>query len=132
MSATFARLKKQLPALDRELNALFAKYGLKVVLRNAGVSGLEVKFNIRTEDTQVDPATAERVLRDQYEAKCFRVGLKPEWFGKEMTFPGRPGKYRIVGVNTRKKKYPVVLESTTGGKGLLTTAFSVQSTMRSA
>jgi len=55
--------------------------------------------------TVVDKNSTEARM---YQTFCNDFGLKPEWLGKEFVYKGET--YTIIGLNPRKKKFPVLTE----------------------
>lgn len=100
-----AKLRLIAPKIDADLDAVFAKYGLKVRQRRASTDPTTgtVKWSITTNDTNQrgkDGAltTPERELFKE----CARMyDLQPEWLDKSITLNGTD--YKIVGLRKVRK-----------------------------
>ena len=95
------------------IDAIAAKHGLTGKLGNIrfGATDFTVKLTVETSG-----AGEAKVEKDagSFHRYAKNAGLSPEDFGKEFTYSGKT--LKIVGYNTRAKKYPISLEDTRGHK----------------
>jgi hypothetical protein len=127
MSATFARLKKVSGSFDADLKVFLQKYNLKMSSRRTVVSpDGEVTLKIVSHDTALTKAdgTAVDPIVESYKRNCMRYGLKPEWLGKAVTFGDKT--FRVAGLNTRKRKNSVVLETMNGVRSSRCSPLAIQ------
>lgn len=105
--------RKTIKSIRADLDTAFAtieqKYGVEFSLGAIRFSDTDFRSTLRCKSADSD---ADRKI---FERNALRVGLKKTSFGKTFKYVGRD--YRVVGVNTRAKKYPVQVEDVaTGGR----------------
>lgn len=108
-------LKVHSKALDAELEAVFAKYGLKMGSRRATVYSEEGKLKYAIEcrmGSAEDQTEKAKALWERY-APMF--DLPADAFGKEVIF-NRDQKFRVSGINPNKPKNCVMLTRLSDGK----------------
>lgn len=109
------RLLRQL--LEKHLAAVEAEVGVKVVVGGARYSDSTVTFKVDLNIVAENGVVHDR-YRDEYTQLARIYGLDPEWIDREFT--DRTGtKFRISGLNTRKRKFPVIVARVTDGKKFL-------------
>lgn len=89
------------PEMLKEMQQLFAKYGLQMINSRASVGAMEIKFSVRTKIARpvAEQTDLERAEYDRY-ARGF--GLPVDGFGK--TFKIGDETYKLVGVQPRSRK----------------------------
>lgn len=108
MTFTRAKVKTLRADIDKALAAVEKKHGVEFNLGTIRFSDTDFRGTLKCVSSDSDAG------RKMFERDALRVGLKKTSYGKEFTFRAR--KYRVVGVNTRAKKYPVkVADVATGG-----------------
>jgi hypothetical protein len=104
--------------LSKEMTAAMetvaAKYGLK--LDSKGGSFTSATFAKKFEFKVISEDGVDVAAEKNFVAFASMYGLQPDWFGK--TFVGNSrDEMKIIGLNTRRPKNPVLLENlTTGAK----------------
>jgi hypothetical protein len=101
--------------MNDALDAVAKKHGIAIAVdgcrydaaAGTGTYKLNIAANVEQGET---PADAKR--RTDYERHCFVFGLKREWLGK--TFRHNNGYTTIVGLETKRTKYPVVCRDPLG------------------
>lgn len=100
------------PQIDKEVEAVFAKFGLKVDKRSASVDSLNgtVSFRLSLVDTNLKDKDGNATTPDAqfYRNNCTYIGLKPEWLNQEFKLGGRPAK--LVGLKNRRSPFCVCVE----------------------
>lgn len=111
MTTFLNHIKANSNALDAELTAVFAKYGIKVMGRTARVDAADgtYKFNISYATPE---GSATKLKKDEENFRFYANGsntnLNPDWFGKK--FRSGVNVYKIVGYNPKKRAKPVMLD----------------------
>jgi len=102
--------KKMREAINTELASLEEYFGVTVNLGNIRYSddSLSVKLELRVGG---DP---EEHARKDWEKNCAFYGFKAEDFGREFTYA--LDTYKVVGINPRSRKFPLVAERVKNGK----------------
>lgn len=115
-------LKKHAPALDAELTAVFARYGLTYGGRSAKIGDGLLNFNIKLKYGTVedDAARAERDWKNY----CMLLNLPVDAFGRVIKISGV--EYSIAGLDLKKRKRPVKLKRVGDGKTFVTTEDDVR------
>jgi hypothetical protein len=104
----FKTIRKE---IAEKLKPLEITYGIKFNLGRIRFD--EVSFRGKLEGTLLTPSGGDSSDAILFKNKCHYYGLQPSDFGKEVKlpryskFPGRRGK--ISGINTRAKKYPIII-----------------------
>lgn len=98
------------------VKGLEGKYG--VVLKLGSITYDYDSFHCKLEAKS--GASKEDVMKREFERDCGSVGLYPEDYGQ--TFEQRGVKYEIVGIDLRKRKYPIIVREVATGKTLRCTA----------
>jgi hypothetical protein len=108
MKMTRAKVKQLRADIDAALAAVEKKHGVEFDLGR--ITFTDTDFRGKLTCKSADP-NADRKI---FERDALRVGLKKTAYGKTFTHVGRD--YRVSGVNTRAKKYPVkVVDVASGG-----------------
>lgn len=90
------------------LKPFATKEGLSVVGGNCSYT--QNRCTLKLEFTLLDKSgKVVDVARQEYINFAESYGLKPEWLDRVLVLQGRP--FKIVGLNMRSRKYPVVAES---------------------
>lgn len=106
------QFKRIAPAIDKEVEAVFAKYGMKVGKRSATINALEgtVSFRLTLVDANLKDAsgnaTTPEALRFSQNAQY--MGMKAEWLGQ--TFAVGSKTYKVVGLRAGRTSKPVLVE----------------------
>jgi hypothetical protein len=94
-----------------KLKPLEITYGIKFNLGRIRFD--DVSFRGRLEGTLLSPSGGDSADLVHFKKHCFIYGLKPTDYNKMVTLPaysrfaGKSG--RISGINTRAKKYPIII-----------------------
>lgn len=100
-------------ALDAELTALFAKYGLKLANRSATVypSSGEVKYRITLTDTNLKDASGNETTSEaeRFKKEAFLYGLNPTDLGKTFRSGGR--EFKIEGLKGGRSRKSLLVSS---------------------
>ncbi len=107
MSLTRAKVKTIRADLDKAFAAIEKKHGVNFSLGTIRFSDTDFRGTLKCVSTDTNAG------RKMFERDALRVGLKKTAYGKTFTHIGRD--YRVVGVNTRAKKYPVNVEDVASG-----------------
>lgn len=113
------------PEIVAALAALCAKHGITATAGNARFVREGTSATITLEFARVNEAgVAETQERTAWAQHCATLGLKPEWLDQCITTSnGR--EYKLVGIDPRRWKYPVVGEDTHTGERRIFAAESV-------
>lgn len=99
-----------------KLKPLEITYGIKFHLGRIRFD--DVSFRGRLEGTLLSPSGNDSAEAVQFKNSCLRYGLQPSDYNKTVTLPiyskfaGKNG--RISGINTRAKKYPIIITLSDG------------------
>ena len=107
MSLTRAKVKTLRAELDKAFAAIEKKHGVEFSLGTIRFSDTDFRGTLKCVSADKDAG------RKMFQRDALRVGLKKTAYGKTFTHIGRD--YRVVGVNTRAKKYPVQVEDVASG-----------------
>ena len=107
MKFTRAKVKTLRADIDKALAAIEKKHGVEFNLGTIRFSDTDFRGTLKCVSADKDAG------RKMFERDAFRIGLKRDAYGKTFTHVGRD--YRVVGVNTRAKKYPVNVEDVASG-----------------
>lgn len=107
-----ASLRKHHPDLQRELEAVFGKYGLTLARCAASISPADCRFTITTKfgDKQ-QQAENDRELFKEYAVLC---GVPADAYGQVYLLNGE--QFRVVGLQPNKPKNCVKIERVRDGK----------------
>ena len=116
-----ASLKKHATALDAELTAVFARYGLTYNGRSAKIGDGLLNFNIKLKygTAEDEAARAERDWKNY----SMLLNLPANAFGKTIKMNGV--EYTIIGLDLKKRKRPVKIKRA-DGKVFITTEDDVR------
>lgn len=94
-------------ALQHELNLISEKLGYKLTLGSCRF-GITADFKLEAAPLTTDGEAVSKIA-EQFKQGAHLFDLKKEWYDKEFTGPdGRV--FVIVGLDVKKKKYPVIAE----------------------
>lgn len=116
-------LRKHGRQLDAELEAVFAKYGLKMGRRSARIGSGKVKYGIELGYDVVQPdgsvKDAKAIDFDNY---ALMMGVQPHVkVGSSFFYGGET--YTVVGLYPKKRKRPVAIRSDSGVERICAPAF---------
>lgn len=100
---------------------LEAKYG--IVISVGRISYTYDSFQCRIEGKLGD--SKDDVMRKDFEKHCQEVGLYPDDYGQTFTKNGK--QYALIGVDMKKRKYPVVIKEVSTGRTMRCTPAFVKS-----
>lgn len=104
---------QRLDSIRQDLNRVLKSYGVQqnIDFKIGKITYTDDSFKVSLEafDTQRG-GSAEQI---SYEKNCMKFGLQQDWYGKEITLNGR--RYTVADINTRARKYPVVLRNANTG-----------------
>lgn len=110
--------------IDSALEAVAKKHGVSFKLGNIRYTGSD--FRTKLECFAGDASDA---AQQAFERDAWRVGVKKTAFGQ--TFTQGNITYKITGINTRAKKYPIKAESMNRGKRYKFPVSSLPANLRS-
>mgnify|MGYP001043692680 CR=1 FL=1 len=122
-SANFRLLSREMIA---ELEDLGKRHGIKFKVEKGTVGSTGGTVTMRV--ALLDNAKAENAARQRFTAYAKMFDLDPAWFGQKVVL--RSTLYKIVDINPRAPKYPVLLERIHDGEGLRCTAWSIKSQLQ--
>ena len=104
--------------IEKKLEPLELTYGVKFQLGRIKFD--DISFRSKIEAQLLSPASGESADAIHFKNQCRRYGLQPSDFNKQVTLP-RYSKFtgmkgRITGINTRAKKYPILITLEDGRK----------------
>ncbi len=91
--------------MDKSLSDALAKFGLQ------GKIG-RITFDETHFSTKIEVSTGND-RENEFVKYAKHYNLEPEWFGKSITL--KDGEYKIVGLDQRRSKYPVILQNVATG-----------------
>jgi len=111
--------------MEAAIQEVLTKHGLILEKRTgrygSSIGTLSVKFDF-SEVTSSDDGTE---IPSSFRSKCARYGLREEHYGAEfVSFSGE--RYRIAGINSRARKYPISCKRVRDEKGFKFSAQDVQ------
>lgn len=95
---------------EEAVKDLEQKYGVVVTLGQITYGYDEFYCRMAVKNGQ----SKEELFKKEFEADCAKVGLYPEDYGQ--TFMRHGHTFKIVGLDLKKRKYPVIIEDTATGK----------------
>lgn len=112
-------LKTVSKQIDADLDAVFAKYGLKINKRTASVDPItgDVRWNIGTTSTNLKDRDGNETTadRERFKADGHYFGLTPDMLDAEIEFSN--GTFKIVGLKGGRGRNIVIIRK--GGKDFL-------------
>ena len=116
-------------AINSALAAVEAQYGIKITVGNARFLPDNATFKIEMA-TIGTAGVANTREREDFKREAFRYGLNASDLDKEISYGfGSTDRYTIIGLNTRRSKYPIVAKRVRDGKTILLTATGVKSAL---
>lgn len=121
-------VKKLRTDLNTEFEKIGKKLGLTLNFGNITFDSSEVRFKLHIHE-RVAGASPEKQKMNadmmNFAKKCCKYNLMPSDYGK--TFKSLTGKtFKIVGLNTRAQRYPIICEDVSTGKKYKIPAHQVQ------
>ena len=123
MTFTRAKVKTIRTEIDKALAAVAAKHGVEFSLGTIRFSDTDLRGTLKCVSADKDAG------RKMFERDAFRVGVKKDAYGKTFTSNGKT--FRITGINTRAKKYPICAETVNRGDKYKFPVRSLPSNLRS-
>jgi len=118
MKIDTANLKEFREEFKKAVEKLAKKYKVEISLGNISYDNLEFhgKMSVKNLEQGGKKIDADKENFSKY---AVLYGLKPALFGYSITAQGK--NFKIVGINPRKRKFPIVLEDTKTGKRVCAT-----------
>ena len=92
--------------ISSEILALEKKHGIKLLLeKNASFNSFSFNVKLTAVENQNQDGSSFDPQKVKWDANCSRYGLAEDDFGKKFTVQGV--QYKIIGLNTRRPKYPI-------------------------
>lgn len=112
--------------INRQLAILEKTYGVSIQVGRIRFSDVSFKANLEATLLHPESTAGDSAEEIEFKRACFRVGLKPEHYNQKVKLHGKFAglKGRITKINTRAKKYPVVIQLD-DGRMVKMTAFGV-------
>ena len=106
--------KTLLKSLRNDIDGVLETIGKKhnVVLKSGNCRYTESNATLKIEIQDIQNGVAVSKERAEYELLADMYGLKKEWLDK--TFRHMGDTYKVVGLKTRKRKFPVIVENDKG------------------
>jgi len=125
---SFDRTNLRLISADLEaaLAPVAAKYGITFSYRGARFLADNATFKIEAATIGSGGVVNTRE-RDNFKLYASMYGLKDTDLDREISYAGK--KYIIIGLNTRRQKYPIVAKRVEDGKTILLTCEGVKSAL---
>jgi hypothetical protein len=125
---SFDRTNLRLISVDLQavLAPVAAKYGITIQYKGSRFSPDNVVFKIEGA-TIGSGGVANTRERDNFKLYASMYGLKDTDLDREISYAGK--KYVIIGLNTRRQKYPIVAKRVEDGKTILLTCEMVKSAL---
>ena len=125
---SFDRTNLRLISVDLQavLASVAAKYGITFSYRGARFLADNATFKIEAA-TIGSGGVANTRERDNFKLYASMYGLKDTDLDREISYAGK--KYVIIGLNTRRQKYPIVAKRVEDGKTILLTCEGVKSAL---
>ena len=112
--------------IQSALAPIAAKYGITLQYKSSRFSPDNVTIKIEGA-TIGSSGVANTRERDDFKLYASMYGLKETDLDKEISYTGK--KYIIIGLNTRRSKYPIVAKRIEDGKTILLTCEMVKSAL---
>jgi len=102
--------------VEKALNGVAEKFGLAVKVGTRRFGTKDMRFPVEFVITEVDKDSGEMLSPEAmaYKKLAGSFGLDSEWLGAE--FETYQGRYKIVGLKPRNRKYPVLADDVRTGK----------------
>lgn len=111
MSLSKAKVQQISQEMKTALKEIAQKHGLDVNIGNIGYNC--TKFSTKlTVSVLGNHGENQEADKKEFELYAPRFGIKPSAFGKTFDLSGKQA--TVIGIKPRAKKYPVIVETTTG------------------
>jgi len=107
MEFTRKNLKEIRADIDEALVGVGEKYGIELSAKNASFTPNTCTFKLELGVVGSDGVTSSKEA-ESYKVNAGLFGLDPNWLGETFTANGKT--FKVIGLNTRAKKYPVVVQ----------------------
>ena len=113
-SATVGRIIED---LAEAIEAVADRYGLTLEQGRCSYhrTDMPVPFRLHVIEVDAEGEAVDKAKR-KFDEVCHLYGLRPDHYGAEFAAPSG-NKYRISGINPRRRKYPISATEVTSGKG---------------
>jgi len=126
MEITREMLKELGPAIDSALKPLAEQHGIQIRVGNGVYGGLDGSLKLLLSTTSEEGETSES---RNFKIFGHRFGMDIEWLGK--SFKNGSGiSYTIQGLNSKRRKYNIVVVRDSDQKKLLMSSHGVQQAMK--
>ena len=112
------------PEIDKALEELGDKFGVEIKAGNARYTGNQVTFKLEASLVKDDGSTFDP-KRDEFSRICGRYGLQASDLDRVIETT-RGQKIKIIGLNPKRRKYPVLIEDLMRGKEYIATPDQIQ------
>lgn len=112
--------------MNAALKAVAEKHGVVIEVGNASFMETSATFKLGVAVVNEDDensTVAEVKAAEVWTKAASSYGLKSEWLGETIAISGRA--FKIVGLNTRKYKKPVIIKEIATGKNFVTQVESI-------
>lgn len=119
-------IKEVRPKLNEAVKGVAAEYGLAFRFGDARFDDNTATFKVEMTFAATDgydPAKAK------WDSCCKLYGFEPEDFGKEFSFVGEDGVFRISGINTKAQKNTILIQRIPDGKEYMTSPLAVRTAL---
>ena len=118
MALTKAQLEEFRKDIKEQLQIVEMKHGCKIKMGNISYGDFNFTSKIEVEVANDDGIIDTKEARD-YKTHCFLFDLNPEWLNQNFSHQGK--EWKVIGLNTRARKQPVIVESDDGNTYKFTT-----------
>lgn len=98
--------------LNRQLAIIEKTYGVSIHVGRIRFTDISFKASLEAKLLHPDSPAGDSTEEIEFKRACYRVGLKPQHYNQKVKlsgkFSGATG--RVVRINTRAKKYPVIVD----------------------
>lgn len=104
--------RKQFPQMQKEIAAVLDKYNLALVKMGGTIGSDDASIRLNVVEKGTDPYV--KYAKD-FSLYAELDGMKREWLNKKF-LASNGGFFEIIGLNTRKRKNPVMVKKVSNGK----------------
>lgn len=119
-------IKEVRPKLNDAVKEVAAEYGLAIRFGDARFDEHTATFKVDMTFAATDSFDPAKANWDSY---CKRYGFEPEDFGKEFSFVGVNGVFRISGINPKASKNTILIQRVPDGKEFVTSSLAVRTAL---
>lgn len=98
--------------INEKLSVIESTYGVSIKLSRIRYGDISFKASLEAKLLSPDSRLGPSVDEIEFRRLCWKAGLRPEHYNKQVKLSGKLANMtgRIVRINTRAKRYPVIVQ----------------------